>query len=490
MRILLPALLALVSLNVVSLTVVSLTLVSLNAQVIPGQFPGQDPNQGPMGGAGIPNPFPHKKKAGDAKQPTVQTGLFFDREDNGFAIQLKDKRIQIFQVNKETKFTGEGADLTLDNLAPGDELEVQSKAGQNNDFFALSVKRLKRAAAGSPGVNPPPAASAASANAAPGPPPTVLQAESPAPSGDEEQPRLRRGKPKKSANGDALEKEVARDAQGSSQPTPAPQLAASSGAPASAPGPDSPRPDSEDTLPAPPPPSSPSANGDAFLAKARVAVGESLEKLPNFICEQYTTRYVSDRRPAVWMPQDVLSAKVIYEDGKESYQDLKVNNRPVKDPAKTHDGAWSTGEFGSILSDLFHPATAANFHSGTNTTLNGRDSRVYDFEVEQTNSHWKVMPDSQYYFPAYTGSIWFDKTTGRALRVEIGAVQLPKEFPIDTVESAVDYDIVTIGSRRPLLPVKAEILSCERNSTNCSRNVIEFRNYHQFGSETEIKIGP
>ncbi|HVT95547.1 MAG TPA: hypothetical protein VHD76_22040 [Bryobacteraceae bacterium] len=475
MRILLPAFLAVVSLNV----------VSLSAQVIPGQFPGQDPNRGPMGGAGIPNPFPHKKKAGDAQQPTVQTGLFFDREDNGFAVQLKDKRIQIFQVNKDTKFTGEGGDLTLDNLAPGDEVEVQSKAGQNNDFFALSVKRLKKAAAGSSAVNPPPAANGASANSAPEPPPTVLQAESPAPSGEEAQPRLRRGKPKPRPQDDALEKEVARDAQGS-QPAPAPQLTASSGVPAPSPG--SPTPASEDTLPPPPP--SQVSNGDAFLAKARGAVGESLEKLPNFICEQYTTRYVSDRRPAVWMPQDVLSAKVIYEDGKESYQDLKVNNHPVKDPAKTHNGAWSTGEFGSLLRDLFDPATAASFHSGTNTTLNGRDSRVYDFEVEQTNSHWKVMPDSQYYFPAYTGSIWFDKTTGRALRVEIGAVQLPKEFPIDTVESAVDYDIVTIGSRRPLLPVKAEILSCERNSTNCSRNVIEFRNYHQFGSETEIKIGP
>ena len=78
-------------------------------------------------------------------------------------------------------------------------------------------------------------------------------------------------------------------------------------------------------------------------------------------------------------------------------------------------GAWSTGEFGSILADLMSPATAANFHGGTNTTLNGRDSRVYDFEVQQGHSHWKVVPTSQYYYPAFNGSIWFDRTTARAI---------------------------------------------------------------------------
>lgn len=474
---------------------------SLSAQVYPGQYPpgqyppGQyPPGQYPGGGSGIPNPFPHKKnKDNDANKPTVNSGLFFDIEDNGFALQLKDKRILVFQVQKDTKFSNEGKDIALADLGRGDELEVQSKTDQNNDLFAIAVKLIRKAprAQGSSPAQGGAAGPATASNAAPPePPPTILQREDTSSEADEAQPRLKRGKPKKSAHDDDLEKEVEHDAAVSPAKPPVAQTAAAPPAPAEVAElhPNAPAPAPEPEASSPPVPGV--MDKDPFIAKAREAIGESLVKLPNFVCEQYTTRYASDRRPAEWMPQDVVSAKVIYEDGKETYQDIKLNNRSVKDPAKTHDGTWSTGEFGSILADLFDPRTAANFHGGTNTTLNGRDSRVYDFEVQQENSHWKVMPTSQYYFPAYSGSIWFDKTSARALRIESGAVDLPKEFPLDTVESAVDYDYVTIGSRKALLPVKAEILDCERNTTNCTRNVIEFRNYHQFGSETEIKIGP
>ncbi len=39
-----------------------------------------------------------------------------------------------------------------------------------------------------------------------------------------------------------------------------------------------------------------------------------------------------------------------------------------------------------------------------------------------------------------------------------------------------------------LLPVHAEALSCWRNSNECQRNVIEFRNYHKFEGESVIKF--
>ena len=39
-----------------------------------------------------------------------------------------------------------------------------------------------------------------------------------------------------------------------------------------------------------------------------------------------------------------------------------------------------------------------------------------------------------------------------------------------------------------LLPVHAEALSCWRNSNECQRNVIEFRNYHKFEGESIIKF--
>jgi hypothetical protein len=66
---------------------------------------------------------------------------------------------------------------------------------------------------------------------------------------------------------------------------------------------------------------------------------------------------------------------------------------------------------------------------------------------------------------------------------------MPKAFPLDTVESAVDYDYVLIADKKFLLPVHSEALSCERGTAICSRNVIDFRNYRKFGADTEITFG-
>jgi hypothetical protein len=39
---------------------------------------------------------------------------------------------------------------------------------------------------------------------------------------------------------------------------------------------------------------------------------------------------------------------------------------------------------------------------------------------------------------------------------------MPRSFPLDQVESAVDYDYVVIGEGKYLLPVHSEALSCGR----------------------------
>jgi hypothetical protein len=68
----------------------------------------------------------------------------------------------------------------------------------------------------------------------------------------------------------------------------------------------------------------------------------------------------------------------------------------------------------------------------------------------------------------------------------MSAQGMPRGFPLDTVESAIDYDFVLIGEGKFLLPVSSEVLNCGRGTSECGRNVIEFRNYRKFSSETSI----
>jgi hypothetical protein len=108
--------------------------------------------------------------------------------------------------------------------------------------------------------------------------------------------------------------------------------------------------------------------------------------------------------------------------------------------------------------------------------------------VQAANSHWRLSVGSQTVVTAYTGSIWVDPSTARVLRIESQARNIPSDFPIDTVESAIDYSFVTIEGKSFLLPVHAESLGCQRGSSFCTHNLIDFRNYHEF--KGDIKILP
>ena len=67
---------------------------------------------------------------------------------------------------------------------------------------------------------------------------------------------------------------------------------------------------------------------------------------------------------------------------------------------------------------------------------------------------------------------------------------MPSDFPIDHVETATDYDFVRLAATQQfLLPVESEVLNCQRGSSLCARNKIEFRNYRKFGAESNLTFG-
>jgi len=185
-----------------------------------------------------------------------------------------------------------------------------------------------------------------------------------------------------------------------------------------------------------------------------------------------------------------VTAAVVYENGKEDYRDITVNGRAIKKGMEQMDGAWSTGEFGSMMIDLLAPSTAAQFRYRRDERTGGIPAKVYDYTVKRENSHWQVTMGSQTFRPPYKGSIWIDPSNGRVMRIEMQAFGFPDDFPTDDVESAMDYQYTRLGdAKQYLLPVHAETLSCQRGSDNCSHNVIDFRNYHKYSGESNITFG-
>jgi hypothetical protein len=226
---------------------------------------------------------------------------------------------------------------------------------------------------------------------------------------------------------------------------------------------------------------------EALIERAREAAFEFSGRLPNFICKEFMSRFTQQGRAAE-MPLDVVSAELVYDNAQESYRNVRIDDRPTDKSLQEIGGSWSTGEFASTLVELFRPDTKAQFRSGGASRISGLSAQVYDFQVRRENSHWRVQDGSQTLTTAYGGSVWVDPQTARVLRIEMQARNIPPDFPMDTVESAVDYSYVTIGGTSVLLPVHAESLGCERGTRDCSHNIIDFRNYHEF--TVDFKIGP
>jgi hypothetical protein len=225
---------------------------------------------------------------------------------------------------------------------------------------------------------------------------------------------------------------------------------------------------------------------DALLDRSKEWAATFTQGLPNFVCKQLTTRYLERSKSTGWEALDVVTATVVYEDGKEDYREITVGGRKTNKNMMELGGSTSTGEFASVLQSLFSGYVNAEFKYYRSSTSEKAPASIYDFKVALKNSDWTITVGGQSLRPVYSGSIWIDRATAQVRRIEMQADNIPKDFPDDAVASAVDYDEVHLGTSTFLLPVHAENLSCQRGTTICTKNTIDFRDYHKYSGESTV----
>jgi hypothetical protein len=224
---------------------------------------------------------------------------------------------------------------------------------------------------------------------------------------------------------------------------------------------------------------------EELVERARAAAYEFNDKLPNFICDQITLRYTSEKMKPEWKLKDRVQVELVYREGKEDYQNIRINGKKLKKGSPEDSGTWSSGEFGTTLVDILATTTNAEFKASGDSMSAGMKAKRFKYTVGQEGAHWQIR-FGRTVRPPYQGSLWIDPESARVLRIEMNTRQLPKDYDIDTVEATVDYDWVALSGQKFLLPVKAENLACFRGTFNCVRNEIEFRNYRKFEVESQI----
>ena len=462
---------------VVFLAVLDLTSALLRAQYPgqappPGYPPGQyPPGQAPVGGSGIPIPSRHKgQKQADAKQPTLSAeGRTISNNGKMLVIATNDGRTLTMTVTSRTQFTQSGKDIASSKVIPRSTVRIE--AGQDDEWnlFALNVELLKEAPSETAAkATTQPAAADSNQTDETGPPNFDNPDDAPG------RPILRRRLPKKSssdeASGDNADTPQTRtnkpSSKGSVDQQEATEFTIDS--------------DSDQSM----------KNGRSpsndLVAKTKEWALTFTNGLPNYFCQQMTTRYMEYSRSSGWEPQDVVTAKVVYEDGTENYRDITVGGKKTNKSMLELGGSTSTGEFASTLRSVFSDSSQADFKLFESTTLRGSPASIYDFQVALPNSDWTIKVGGQTLRPAYKGSVWIDRATSQVRRIEMQAENIPQDFPLDSIEWAVDYDEVQLGTAKFLLPVHAENLDCERGTSICAKNTVDFRDYHKYSGESNI----
>ena len=235
----------------------------------------------------------------------------------------------------------------------------------------------------------------------------------------------------------------------------------------------------------PPPPSD--EEQDRIIEAARENALSYTDGLPDFVCLQLTRRYVDPSGLEMdWLKRDEIKTRVSYVENKENYEVLSVNNRVVNNRGMFElGGANSTGEFGSMLAELFDPKTGTRFRWARHSLLRRRPVYVFDYQVLRGRSRWRIRFDnSREIVTAYSGLVYIDKETEQILRIAMSATGIPSDFPIQEARSRLDYDFAEISGHAFLLPLKAQMNM--RQSKFLIRNNVEFRLYRKFSAESTL----
>jgi hypothetical protein len=239
----------------------------------------------------------------------------------------------------------------------------------------------------------------------------------------------------------------------------------------------------------------PEAESLDLLAKTRAATLEALDQMPDFVVKQIISRAYARGRSQNWRTDDHLVVGVSYRPSEgEKYRLLSVNGVTGPDTKEKSDyveagGASSTGEFVTVLKELFAERSQAEFKPLDTDTLRGRRTVVYAFDIKKPNSRWELKTEGAAVIAGQRGKIWVDREKARVLRVEFESTDVPAAFPIQAANVAIDYDWVTIPSQGEyLLPSRSLVVmtTVARGETLQSRNDIRFRSYQKFGTELKI----
>lgn len=231
----------------------------------------------------------------------------------------------------------------------------------------------------------------------------------------------------------------------------------------------------------------PSGTGD-LLMRVRTINEQLYTDLESFVCDEQLTRYKGTLSGDKAHPIDSITARVSFENGQEHYSEVR-QNRERRSDISAVPGAWSEGEFGTLLrqTELLLMTQAVSLLRESH--LDGAPVAVYAFEVSEQDSPWDLEVSGQHYWVPFRTEVSVSQATGQILEIERTSVSVSPETHISEIRWGVSLAPVELNGRTWLLPKSGEYAVSYAESGRREWNLLSFSGYRRYGSEVALRFG-
>lgn len=227
-----------------------------------------------------------------------------------------------------------------------------------------------------------------------------------------------------------------------------------------------------------------SAEQQRILDKVRQYAARYLDNLPNFVCARVTEQFEAGKKPKNWKQLDTLTAKLVFNQGKEDQTLELVNGKPVRPGRYIQRPLDTSGEFGILVSNVLDANTYAQISWSRWEDLRGHRAAVFEYLIDEKHSTLSLGLGGVAIFVPYRGLIYADPESGEVWRITNEPFDIPESLLTKSIDTTIDYGTVDIGKRHFILPVTASIL-LDTGHKNIL-NKVSFNEYRKFEAESKI----
>lgn len=223
------------------------------------------------------------------------------------------------------------------------------------------------------------------------------------------------------------------------------------------------------------------------LERVRQATETTFGELKSFVCDESIGRHRGTLDGSRAHDIDTVTASLSFENGAEHYYSVRQNLQSL--PGLSHlDGAWSEGEFGTLLRQTTQLMRVESVTFLRSTNWDGAPVSVYAFDVSSDDSPWELVMEGRTYRLAFHTEFWVKDAEAQIVRVERTATKPDAATGIAEVRWKLNLHPVLMLGRDWLLPATAEYSVAYLRNNRREWNEIEFTHYRRYGSEVALRF--